>query len=247
MKNFVLVFFLAVWMMAPLNVSAADKTAPISQDALGEAIRTYLLENPDVMAEVFENTQKYLIAEDEKRQSEMLKKNSDALYNDERDFSIGSPDAPITIVEFFDYNCGYCKRAFPDIMKLTQKNPDVRVVFKEFPILGPASEQAARVALASKGDGKYFAIHQGLLNARGSVSGAALSSLIEKHGLNADEIVTRGKNKDIDAHIKDVRNLAQSLGVSGTPAFIIDNQLFSGALSYDDMQSLIDEIRGSSN
>jgi protein-disulfide isomerase len=247
MKKFVLVFFLAVWMMAPLNVSAADKTAPISQDALGEAIRTYLLENPDVMAEVFENTQKYLIAEDEKRQSEMLKKNSDALYNDERDFSIGSPDAPITIVEFFDYNCGYCKRAFPDIMKLTQKNPDVRVVFKEFPILGPASEQAARVALASKGDGKYFAIHQGLLNARGSVSGAALSSLIEKHGLNADEIVTRGKNKDIDAHIKEVRNLAQSLGVSGTPAFIIDNQLFSGALSYDDMQSLIDEIRGSSN
>ena len=247
MKKFVLVFFLAVWMMAPLNVSAADKTAPISQDALGEAIRTYLLENPDVMAEVFENTQKYLIAEDEKRQSEMLKKNSDALYNDERDFSIGSPDAPITIVEFFDYNCGYCKRAFPDIMKLTQKNPDVRVVFKEFPILGPASEQAARVALASKGDGKYFAIHQGLLNARGSVSGAALSSLIEKHGLNADEIVTRGKNKDIDAHIKDVRNLAQSLGVSGTPAFIIDNQLFSGALSYDDMQGLIDEIRGSSN
>lgn len=247
MKKFVLVFFLAVWMMAPLNVSAADKTAPISQDALGEAIRTYLLENPDVMAEVFENTQKYLIAEDEKRQSEMLKKNSDALYNDERDFSIGSPDAPITIVEFFDYNCGYCKRAFPDIMKLTQKNPDVRVVFKEFPILGPASEQAARVALASKGDGKYFAIHQGLLNARGSVSGAALSSLIEKHGLNADEIVTRGKNKDIDAHIKDVRNLAQSLGVSGTPAFIINNQLFSGALSYDDMQSLIDEIRGSSN
>ena len=247
MKKFVLVFFLAVWMMAPLNVSAADKTAPVSQDALGEAIRTYLLENPDVMAEVFENTQKYLIAEDEKRQSEMLKKNSDALYNDERDFSIGSPDAPITIVEFFDYNCGYCKRAFPDIMKLTQKNPDVRVVFKEFPILGPASEQAARVALASKGDGKYFAIHQGLLNARGSVSGAALSSLIEKHGLNADEIVTRGKNKDIDAHIGDVRNLAQSLGVSGTPAFIIDNQLFSGALSYDDMQSLIDEIRGSSN
>ena len=247
MKKFVLVFFLAVWMMAPLNVSAADKTAPISQDALGEAIRTYLLENPDVMAEVFENTQKYLIAEDEKRQSEMLKKNSDALYNDERDFSIGSPDAPITIVEFFDYNCGYCKRAFPDIMKLTQKNPNVRVVFKEFPILGPASEQAARVALASKGDGKYFAIHQGLLNARGSVSGAALSSLIEKHGLNADEIVTRGKNKDIDAHIKDVRNLAQSLGVSGTPAFIIDNQLFSGALSYDDMQGLIDEIRGSSN
>lgn len=247
MKKFVLVFFLAVWMMAPLNVSAADKTATISQDALGEAIRTYLLENPDVMAEVFENTQKYLISEDEKRQSETLKKNSDALYNDERDFSIGNPDAPITIVEFFDYNCGYCKRAFPDIMKLTQKNPDVRVIFKEFPILGPASEQAARVALASKGNGKYFAIHQSLLNARGSVSGTALSSLIEKHGLNADEIVTRGKNKDIDAHIKDVRNLAQSLGVSGTPAFIIDNQLFSGALSYDDMQSLIDEIRGSAN
>ena len=247
MKKFVLVFFLAVCMIAPLNVSAEDKAAPISQDALGEAIRTYLLENPDVMAEVFENTQKYLIAEDEKRQSEMLKKNSDALYNDERDFSIGSPDAPITIVEFFDYNCGYCKRAFPDIMKLTQKNSDVRVVFKEFPILGPASEQAARVALASKEEGKYFALHQDLLNARGSVSGAALSSLIKKHGLNADEIVTRGKNKDIDAHIKDVRNLAQSLGVNGTPAFIIDNKLFSGALSYDDMQSLIDEIRGSSN
>lgn len=240
-----LVLFLAVFTTAPLNVNATDKSAPISEGALGEAIRSYLLENPAVMAEVFENTQRYLIAEDEKRQSETFKKNSDALYNDKRDFSIGRPDAPITVVEFFDYNCGYCKRAFPDIMKLTQKNPDVRVVFKEFPILGSASEQAARAALASKSEGKYFAIHQGLLNARGSVGGAALSSLIEKHGLNADEIVTRGKNKDIDAHIKDVRNLAQSLGVNGTPAFIIDNQLFSGALSYDDMQSLIDEIRES--
>ena len=71
--------------------------------------------------------------------------------------------------------------------------------------------------------------------------------MIEKHGLNADEIVTRGKNKDIDAHIMDVRNLAQSLGVNGTPAFVIDNQLFSGVLSYDDMQKLIDEIRSSAN
>ena len=247
MKKVFLVLFLTVLTTASLNVNATDKSVTMSEDALGEAIRSYLLENPGVMAEVFENTQKYLIAEDEKRQSEILKKNSDALYNDKRDFSIGRPDAPITVVEFFDYNCGYCKRAFPDIMKLTQKNPDVRVVFKEFPILGPASEQAARAALASKSVGKYFAIHQSLLNARGNVSGAALSSLIEKHGLNADEIVTRGKNKDIDAHIMDVRNLAQSLGVNGTPAFIIDNQLFSGALSYDDMQSLIDEIRSSAN
>ena len=247
MKKVFIVLFLTVLTTASLNVNATDKSVNMSKDALGEAIRIYLLENPAVMAEVFENTQKYLIAEDEKRQSEKIKKNIDALYYDKRDFSIGSPDAPITVVEFFDYNCGYCKRTFPDIMKLTQKNPDVRVVFKEFPILGPASEQAARAALASKSKGKYFAIHQSLLNATGNVSGAALSTLIEKHGLNADEIVTRGKKKVIDAHIMDIRNLAKSLGVNGTPAFIIDNQLFSGALSYDKMQSLIDEIRSSAN
>jgi len=139
MKKVFLVLFLTVLTTASLNVNATDKSVTMSEDALGEAIRSYLLENPAVMAEVFENTQKYLIAEDEKRQSEILKKNSDALHNDKRDFSIGRPDAPITVVEFFDYNCGYCKRAFPDIMKLTQKNPDVRVVFKEVPILGPVS------------------------------------------------------------------------------------------------------------
>ncbi|EJW21833.1 hypothetical protein IMCC14465_02270 [alpha proteobacterium IMCC14465] len=247
MKKFVLVCLLTIFMAAPLSVNASDDSEKISKEALGKAIRDYLMKNPAVMAEVFENTQKYLIAEDERRQLQTLMDNSDALYNDKRDFSVGSPDAPITIVEFFDYNCGYCKRAFPDIMKLTQKNPDVRVVFKEFPILGPASEQAARAALASKSEGKYFAIHQGLLNARGSVSGAALSSLIEKHGLNADEVVTRGNDKDIDAHIKDVRNLAQKLGVTGTPAFVIDNQVFSGALSYENMQELIDNIKSASN
>lgn len=247
MKKFVLVCLLTIFMAAPLSVNASDDSEKISKEALEKAIRDYLMKNPAVMAEVFENTQKYLIAEDERRQLQTLMDNSDALYNDKRDFSVGSPDAPITIVEFFDYNCGYCKRAFPDIMKLTQKNPDVRVVFKEFPILGPASEQAARAALASKSEGKYFAIHQGLLNARGSVSGAALSSLIEKHGLNADEVVTRGNDKDIDAHIKDVRNLAQKLGVTGTPAFVIDNQVFSGALSYENMQELIDNIKSASN
>ena len=106
MKKVFLVLFLTVLTTASLNVNATDKSVTMSEDALGEAIRSYLLENPEVMAEVFENTQRYLIAEDKKHQSEVLKKNSDALYNDKRDFSIGRPDAPITVVEFFDYNNG---------------------------------------------------------------------------------------------------------------------------------------------
>lgn len=245
MRALFILGLLAMGLSGPSVPAAAEK--PASGTEFGNAVRDYLMSNPAVMAEVFENTQKYLVAEEERQQLRKLLDNSDALYNDKRDFSIGRPDAPITVVEFFDYNCGYCKRAFPDVMKLSRKNPDVRIVFKEFPILGPASEQAARAALAGKDKGKYFALHQSLLQSKSRVSGAALAALIERHGLDADEIATRGKDRDIDAHILDVRNLAQTLGVTGTPAFVINNRLYSGALGYDEMQNLIDEARTASN
>ena len=217
--------------------------AALSEEKIELIVKNYLMENPQIVAEIMNNTQRHVIEQEEARKAAMVRAKAGQIYNDKRDFSIGNPDAAITVVEFFDYNCGYCKRAFPDVIKLTQNNEDVRVVLKEFPILGPPSLQAARASLAAKADGKYFKIHQALLNARSSLNATSLNNVLKQNGLDPDSINQSGKSAEIRKQIEDVRNLAQELGINGTPAFIINDVVYSGALGYEEMQRIIDEVR----
>ena len=167
-------------------------------------------------------------------QTKALAANRRALEADPRDPVAGAPNGAVTVVEFFDYRCGYCKVAAPEIVKLIEREKDVRFVFKEFPILPDAngrigvSERAARLALAAKDSGKYLEIYRDLMAER-ALDDAAIARIASKHGLDPAALARAGQNPAVDEHLADIHELATKLNVAGTPAFIVGNTVVPGA------------------
>jgi protein-disulfide isomerase len=151
----------------------------------------------------------------------------------------GNPNGDITVVEFFDYNCGYCKRAFGDIAKLVEKDPKVKIVFKELPILSKSSEEAAKVALAAKMQGKYWEAHRALIAVRGEVNEQTALRAVEKLGLDMAKLKKDLDAPEVKAEIETVRNLAQKMGINGTPHFLVGDRAIAGA-----PQDLLNVISG---
>ncbi len=226
-----------------LFTSFALNIARAETGSVNAEIEKFLMDNPAILYRALENMQDYMQSEDTRRSQAEIEKNADKLYRDKRDYVIGHTDASVTIVEFFDYNCGYCKRSFPVLLEAIQKNSDVRVVFKEMPILGASSRQAAQIALAAKKSGKYFDIHQSFLESRRQLAPEVFNDILGAHRLSGDKITRLGKQKDVQQHIDDTLKLARTLGISGTPTFIINDKLYPGALSYEDLQQAIDTAR----
>lgn len=203
----------------------------------------FLMDNPDILFAALENMQTHFQGEEARERESAVQSNMKAIYQDKRDYVIGKPNAPITIVEFFDYNCGYCKRAFPTVLEVIKNNDDVRVVFKEMPILGASSKQAAQVALASKNAGKYFDVHKAFFEAKGSLNSDYIAQIIKDNNLDVEKTILQSLEADIEEHISDTLNLAVSLDITGTPAFIINNKVYPGAMTYENMQQVINEAR----
>ena len=234
--------FILLGLLVALPSAQAEPVA-MDEKELSQFIEQYLMNNPSVLVNALDNAQKYINDENERRQLSLLKSKSKDLFNDKRDFSIGPADAKINVVEFFDYNCGYCKRALPDLKKLIENNDDIRVTFKEMPILGPSSQQAAQIALTAKSDAEYFEIHREILEIRGSISPARLEQIAEKYEINDMASKNKRSSSLILKHLEDTRALAQSLEISGTPAFIINDTILPGAVPYERLQNEIDNIR----
>ena len=150
-----------------------------------------------------------------------------ALERDPRDFVI-NPNGKVTVVEFFDYRCGFCKMAEPELAKLIQANPDVRFVFKEFVIFGAQSEAAARAAIGARAQGKYYDLHQRFM-AEKALDAAALPRLMLASGVDVDKAKAAGAQDQVTRQLADVHTLAQQLGVEGTPAFFIGDTMIPGA------------------
>lgn len=206
-------------------------------------IENYLMNNPQFVIAMLNNAADYANAEETRKTEQVLMSKAEQLYADSRDFFIGKADAPITIVEFLDYNCGYCKRSFPTLMRLAEANDDIRIIFKEYPILGPSSTLAAQTVLAAKEQGKYMDLHRTLFESKASLNTARLNKFIKQNGLDVDEINKRSQKADIKKHIQDTLALGQAIGINGTPAFIINDKLYPGALSFAEMQDLVDQAR----
>lgn len=206
-------------------------------------IENYLMNNPQFVIAMLNNAADYANAEETRKTEQVLMSKAEQLYADPRDFFIGKADAPITIVEFLDYNCGYCKRSFPTLMRLAEANDDIRIIFKEYPILGPSSTLAAQTVLAAKEQGKYMDLHRTLFESKASLNTARLNKFIKQNGLDVDEINKRSQKADIKKHIQDTLALGQAIGINGTPAFIINDKLYPGALSFAEMQDLVDKAR----
>ena len=216
--------FTALATLAAAPAIAEDAAFTDAQkDALGGIIKEYIMENPNIIGEAM---QAQRVREEAAAQERAVAKISENMaYLTRADApSIGNSDADVTVVEFFDYNCGYCKRAVPDIQALIKDDTNVRVVFKEMPILGPTSRTAAQWALAANKQGKYFDYHVALMEHRGPKEEKQLAELAEKIGLDVDQIKKDIESGTIDGELNKVTEVGREIGVTGTPAFIVGDK-----------------------
>jgi protein-disulfide isomerase len=206
-------------------------------------VKDYLLANPEILqeaAQALERRQKQ--AEDEQRKDGLVK-NADQLFRDKSDHVAGNPKGNVTMVEFFDYNCPWCKKSFPDVMALVGADKELKVVLKEFPILGADSEYAAKAAIASGKQGKYLELHRAMYEHEGRVTTEAVDKIAAGVGLNMEQLKRNMDDPETAKIIARNRELAQALAINGTPAFIIDDKLFPGYLPKDELASAIKDVR----
>ena len=199
----------------------------VDDAAFGQRVRAYLMQHPEVIREAaLKLAESDRLAAAKATTASMAKYRSQ-LERDPRDF-VANPDGKITVVEFFDYRCGYCKLAAPEVVKLINENPDVRFVFKEFPIFGEVSDTAAKMALTSSGKTKGLALYSLWMNEK-ALSEAALDRHLASAGLDPTAVRKAAIDPQIDRQILDTRALANALRIDGTPAFIIGDTIIPGA------------------
>jgi protein-disulfide isomerase len=215
--------------------------------ALGEIIKDYLVKNPEVMIEI----QNALDEKTEKEQSAKLKdfmaENGKAIYRSAGSSVAGDADGDITVVEFFDFNCGYCKRGLPEVQRLIQDDKKVRFVFKELPILAKGSEDAAKVALAAKRQGKYWEFHQAMLGSKGQANEASALKIAESLGLDMGKVKADMAGDGVKNELEDMKALAKKIGINGTPHFLVGDKSIPGAPEdlHDQLEALVTEFRKS--
>ena len=227
------------------GVALADATAPSKTDksAIEKIVREYLLENPEVIDEAIQILRARRQAEEENRAKQALSQNGDALRHHPMTPVSGNVDGDVTVVEFFDYQCGYCKRSLASMVELLRSDKNVRVVWKELPILGPASRIAARTAMASKKQAKYLDFHIALMGERGRLSEGKIMEAAKRVGLNLEKLREDMKDPAIDAYLDETQQLANALGIRGTPAFVIGDKLVPGAIDTAGMKRIIAQSR----
>ncbi|HEY8574453.1 DsbA family protein [Phenylobacterium sp.] len=210
--------------LAALSLTACDKPGDA---AFGQKVRAYLLENPEVLEEVATKLQEKRQVAAREASTEALRKYRAQLERDPRDLVI-NPQGKVTVVEFYDYRCGYCKTAAPEIVKLIQENPDVRFVFKEMPIFGSVSDTAAKVALTPAGKQKGLELYSRWMAER-ALDEAGIDRHLRALGLDPAQVRKAAADPAIERHIADVRQLASALQIEGTPAFVVGETLIPGA------------------
>jgi protein-disulfide isomerase len=238
---------LAVACFAAAPAAAADE-APLSaaeKQEIEKLIHDYLMENPEV---VLESVRKHREAQEKAAQAE-AEKNLGALkaqlVSDPHSPVGGNPEGDVTVVEFFDYRCGYCKRAHPGLKAAIEKDGNVRLVYKEFPILGDASVFATRAALAAWLIDKqhYEAFHDALMSHRGDLTPAKVLALATDAGLDPEAVKAKMEEPMVDGLIDANMRLAQALNINGTPAFVVGDELVPGYIEQERIEALIEKAR----
>ncbi len=211
------------------NATARVQTAELDRADVEGIIRDYLLKNPEIMIEVQAALEAKMTAQQAEQTAQALKNNAAGLFKTTSAPIAGNPDGDVTVVEFFDYNCGFCKRALDGMAELIKKDDNVRVVLKEFPIFGEQSEQAARVALAAREQGKYWEVHTGLLTEPGRANKAKGLKVAKQHGLDIAKLEADMTSDKVTEEIERVQRLAREMGIRGTPHFLVDDKVIPGA------------------
>lgn len=229
--------------LAAASPVAADTLTDAQKEEVRALIRETILENPEIITDAVAVLRARQAAEEEAAAVAAIEAHRDALFNDPNDPVMGNPDGDVTLVEFFDYQCGYCKRVFKPLMDTVTKDGNVRLVMKEFPILGPASVLSARWSLAAKMQGRYEPFHTALMNHRGDLTEDVLRAYADKAGMDLDQAAKDAQSEAVEDVLRDTMKLAASMGITGTPAFVVGDQLMPGAVGPERLESAIAAAR----
>jgi len=234
---------------AALPAAALDLDAMTAaeRDAFRAEVRAYLLENPEVLMEAIGVLEAREAEAAAALDVELARANSDALFNDPASWSGGNPQGDITLVEFIDYRCGFCKRAHPEVTELIETDGDIRIIRKEFPILGDQSVLASRFAVATlqiAGDDAYEQVSDSLIQMRSNVTDQSLETLGDTLGLPTEEITAHMDSDAVTDVLRANQELAQRLQISGTPTFVLEDQMLRGYVPLDGLRDIVSDVRG---
>jgi len=237
MKKLLLTTILATGLAIP--AIAKD----FSEADINALIKKYIQENPEVILDSVEEYGRGQQAADMKDRQKAVEENIGWLEDNDMLPVAGNPDGDVTVIEFFDYNCGYCKKALKDVTTLMGEDKNVKIVFVEMPILGRTSELAAKWAMAAKEQDAYLEYHIALMENRGPITETALVKIAEKVGLDVDKMRVDADSDEIQKMVNEKTSKASKMGISGTPAFIIDGQLYGGYIGIDRMRDAVKQAR----
>lgn len=232
--------------LAAAGAAQAQEFSPEQKKAIESIVRSYIVANPEVLQEAMAELEKRQYSAQETKQKEALATEKDAIFKSKTAVIAGNPDGDVTLVEFFDYNCGFCKRAVDDVATLIKGDGKLRVVMRDFPVLGQESLEASRIALAAKQQltgPRAFEYHKRLMQTKGRIGKEQAQAVARDMGLDMARL-----NKDADSAavadaLKESRSLGDKLGLTGTPSFIIGDTVIPGAVGHEAMAEAVKSVR----
>ena len=225
--------------------ASADEFTPAQKQELGAFIKDYLVNNPEVLREAIEALDKHDKEATDAERQKVVSSQAGSLFSSKYQATIGNPKGSATLVEFFDYNCHFCKGALPDVTRLIKDDPNLKLVLKDYPVLGPGSVDAAKVASAARnqlpGD-KFWAFHTKLLGTHGPVGKTEALAVARELGLDLDKLAKDMESAEIKTGLDEVMQLADSLQINGTPTFVVGQDVVVGAIGYDQLKDKVDSV-----
>jgi protein-disulfide isomerase len=237
----------ALALCATPPAASAQSFSDIQRGDIEKIVRNYLLAHPEVLEEAMAELSKRQAAADAEKHEASVASNAKAIFDSPRGVTIGNKDGDVAFVEFFDYNCGYCKRAMTDMLELMKADPKLKVVLKEFPVLGPGSVEAAQVAVAVRmqdpGGKKYLDFHQKLLGSKGQADKARAMAAAKDAGADMAKLEKDLASPEVRATLEENFKLAEAMGMNGTPSYVIGKQVVIGAVGVDNLREKIGVAR----
>ncbi|AMN42807.1 DsbA family protein [Rhodoplanes sp. Z2-YC6860] len=237
----------AVMVFTGVVAGHAQSFSSPQRSEIEKIVRDYLVAHPEVLQEAIAALEKKQAADEAEKHEAAVKDNAKEIFDSPRQVTVGNPQGDVTFVEFFDYNCGYCKRAMSDMFDLIKSDPKLKVVLKEFPVLGPGSVEAARVAVAvrmqDKTGKKYLDFHQKLLGGRGQADKARALAAAKEAGFDMAKIEKDMASDEVRASLEESLKLAEKLGLNGTPSYVIGQNVVVGAVGLDALKEKINTAR----
>jgi protein-disulfide isomerase len=224
---------------------AGSQEKPLDRAAIEKIVHEYLVQHPEVLEEAMMALDKKQQAAAAEGQAKVLAEKAALLFDSRRQVVLGNPKGDVTLVEFFDYNCGYCKRALPDMLGLLERDRNLKIVLKEFPVLGQSSVEAAKVAVAVQriAPDKYLDFHKRLLGGRGEANKARALEAASGAGIDGSALDKALGDREIGATLEEVFGLATGLGLNGTPSYVVGNQVVPGAIGIARLEDAIGKAR----